>query len=52
MNDVFITRLADAKKKEDSQKIDDWLVLVTCRYSTSAIISSKVNGPVAHGSTR
>ena len=34
-----------------SQKIDDLLILVTCRSGTLAILSNKVNGPVAHGST-
>ena len=40
------------KKKERSQKIDDLPVLATRRAGTSAMLSSKVNGPVAHGSTR
>ena len=34
-----------------SQKIDGLLVLATRRSGTSAILSSKVDGPVAHGST-
>ena len=40
------------KKKELSQKIDDLPILATRRAGTSAMLSSKVNGPVAHGSTR
>ena len=40
------------EEKEESQKIDDLLVLATCRSSSSAMLSSKVNGPVAHGSSR
>ena len=40
------------KKEERSQKIDDLPVLATCRSGTLAMLSSKVNGPVAHGSTR
>ena len=40
------------KKKERSQKIDDLPVLVTRWSGTLAMLSSKVNGPVAHGSTR
>ena len=40
------------KKKKESQKIDDLPVLATCRSGTLAMLSSKVNGPVAHGSTR
>ena len=35
-----------------SQKIDDLTVLATHRSGTSVMLSSKVNGPVAHGSTR
>ena len=41
----------DGRKKE-SQKIDDLPVLATRRSGTSAMLSSKVNGPVAHGRTR
>ena len=45
--------LADRRKKEErSQKTDDLPVLVTCRSGTLAMLSSEVNGPVAHGSTR
>ena len=40
------------KKEERSQKIDDLPVLATCRSGTLAMLSSKVNSPVAHGSTR
>ena len=39
------------KKKEESQKIDDLPVLATCRSGTLVMLSSKVNGPVAHGTT-
>ena len=39
-------------KKKESQKIDDLPVLATCRSGTLPILSSEVNGPVAHGSTR
>ena len=42
----------ERRKKEESQKIDDLPVLATRRSGTSAMPSSKVNGPVAHGSTR
>ena len=42
----------DRRKKEESQKIDDLPVLATRWSGTSAMLSSKVNGPVAHGSTR
>ena len=34
-----------------NQKIDDLPVLVTYRSRTSAMLSSKVNGPVAHENT-
>jgi len=39
------------KKKEERQKIDDLPVLATCRSGTLVMLSSKVNGPVAHGTT-
>ena len=38
-------------EKEESQKIDDFPFLVTSRSITSVMLSSKVNSPVAHGST-
>ena len=46
--------LADAKErmKEESQKIDDLPILATCQSGTLVILSSKVNGPIAHESTR
>ena len=44
--------LTEKRKKKESQKIDNLPVLVTRRSGTSAMLSSKVNGPVAHGSTR
>ena len=34
------------------EKIDDLPILATCWSGTSAMLSSEVNGPVAHGSTR
>ena len=37
----------DRRKKE----VNDLPVLATCRSGTLAILSSKVNGPVANGST-
>ena len=40
------------ERKKESQKIDDLPVLATRRSGTSAMLSSKVNSPVAHGSTR
>ena len=51
---LTITQMEEGrkKKKEESQKIDDLPVLVTRRFGTSAMLSSKVNSPVAHGSTR
>ena len=39
------------KSEVRSQKIDDLPVLATRRSGTSAMLSSKVNSPVAHGST-
>ena len=40
------------KKERRSQKIDDLLVLASCWSGTLVMLSSNVNGPVAHGSTR
>ena len=45
-------RKKERRKKEESQKIDDLPVLATRQSGTSAMLSSKVNDPVAHGSTR
>ena len=36
----------------ESQKIDDLPVLATCQSGTLAMLSSEVNGPVIHRSTR
>ena len=44
--------LADSYTDGRSQKIDDLPVLATRRSGTSAMLSRKVNGPVAHGSTQ
>ena len=38
-------------RRKESQKIDNLPVLATCQSGTLAMLSSKVNGPVAHGST-
>ena len=38
-------------RKSESQKIDDFPVLATLRSGASAMLSSKVNGPVLHEST-
>ena len=48
---LTVTRTEERRKKE-SQKIDDLSILVTRRSGTSVMLSSKVDGPVAHGSTR
>ena len=40
------------ERKKESQKIDDLTVLKTCWSGTLAILSSKVNGPVGHGSAQ
>ena len=42
----------EEEEEEESQKIDDLPVLATCRSSTSVMLSSEVNGPIACGSTR
>ena len=39
----------DGRKKSE---VDDLPVLATRRSGTSAMLSSKFNGPVAHGNTR
>ena len=44
--------LAWFTQKERSQKIDDLPVLATCQSGTLVMLSSEVNGPVAHGSTQ
>ena len=44
--------LARLTLKESSQKIDDLQVLAMCWAGILAILSSKVDGPVAHGSTQ
>ena len=51
---LTVTRTEERKKerKKESQKIDDLPVLATRRSGTSAMLSSEVNCPVAHGSTR
>ena len=46
---VWLT-VTDRRKKEESQKIDNLPILVTCRSGTSVMLSSKFKGPVAHGS--
>ena len=50
---AWLTQRKASKKerKTKSQKIDDLPVLATCRSGTSVMLSSEVNGPVAHGST-
>ena len=46
---VIVLAWLTATLTEKSQKIDD---LATHRSGTSAMLSSKVNGPVAQGSTQ
>ena len=36
--------------KNESQKLDDLPILVICQSGTLPMLSSKVNGLVAHGS--
>ena len=43
---VTLTEERRRKKKEESQKIDDLPVLATRQSGTSAMLSSKVNGPL------
>ena len=42
----------ERKSEVRSRKIDDSPDLATCRSGTLAMLPSKVNSPVAHGSTR
>ena len=51
-NAKYESHKEEEEEEEESQKIDDLPVLVTHRSRTSAMLSSKVNGPVAHGSSR
>ena len=44
--------LTEERKKKESQKVDNLPVLATHRSGTSAMLCSKVNGCVAHGSTQ
>ena len=48
---IYCAIVAEKRKKERSQKIDNLPVLATCRSGTLAMLSSKVNGPFSHGST-
>ena len=43
---------ATVMQRVRSQRINDLLILVTCRSGISVILCGKLNGPVAHGSTR
>ena len=45
-------RAIPVEGREEEEKIDDLLVSATCQYGTLVMLSSKVNGPVAHGSTQ
>ena len=49
---VTLTEERSQKAEVRSQKIDDLPVLATHRSGTSAMLSSEVNGPVAHRNTR
>ena len=42
----------EERRRKESQKIEDLPVLETCRSGTLAILFSKDNGPVAHGSAQ
>ena len=48
---VTLTEEEEEEEEERSQKIDDLPVLATRRAGTSAMLASKVNSPLAHGST-
>ena len=47
---AWLTQKEERRKSEDT--IGDLSVLATCQSGTLVIISSEVNGPVTHGSTR
>ena len=50
----YYASLADSytdRRKKESQNIDDLPVLAIRQSGTSAMLSSKVNSPIAHGST-
>ena len=44
--------LVESGKKKESQRIDNLLVLATYWFDTLVKLSSQVNGPVTHRSTR
>ena len=50
--DSYTDRRKKKERKKESQKIDDLPVLATWRSGTSAMFSSKLNGPIAPGTTR
>ena len=49
---AWLTVTRTEERKKESHKIDDLPVLATRRSGTSAMLSSEVNCPVAHGSTQ
>ena len=49
---AWLTVSRTEERKKEAQKIDDLPVLATHRSDTSAMLSGKVNGAVAHGSTQ
>ena len=49
---LTVTLTRKKEEEEETQKIDDLPVLATHRSGASALLSSKIDGPVAHGSTR
>ena len=49
---AWLTVTLTEEEEERSQKIGDLPILATCRFGTSAMLSSKFSGPIAHGSTR
>ena len=49
---IVLAWLTVTLTEERSQKIDDLPVLATCWSGTSAMFPSKLNGPIAPGTTR
>ena len=50
---IVLAWLKDMEERnKESQKIDNLPILETCRSGTLVILSSKVNGLVAHGSAQ
>ena len=48
---VIVLAWLRKERNKESQKIDDLLILATCQFGTSVMLSDEGNSPVVHGST-